>query len=75
MTLEIQLMAWKEHKNVAVLNSIVGRTQNVTLPIKIQKGREKRMYTQVLWKGQEFLLYYWNNCVNYSGLYLNFKLI
>ena len=30
---------WKEHKNVAVLNSIVGRTQNVTFPIKIQKGR------------------------------------
>ena len=25
-------------KNVAVLNSIVGRTQNATLPIKIQKG-------------------------------------
>ena len=38
MTLEIQLMAWNEHINVAVLNSIVGRTQNVTLPIKIQKG-------------------------------------
>ena len=48
MTLEIQLMAWSEHKNVAVLNSIVGRTQNANLPIKIQKrGGECFSYKKV----------------------------
>ena len=49
MTLEIQLMAWNEHKNMAVLNSIVGANTECHPPHKNPKreGGECFSYKKV----------------------------